>query len=192
MRLRDWLTPTVVVASFVLASALPVESISQSTSRIASVFLGLFAASILPTISILLQSMSSSTRSVQRVNDLHKEIAAAVDALFRVLGVSGIATVALLANSISTPQAAAVLNSFDALERIGNGIIGASVALLICEAGKIPAIIRRSLNVRFDVARDEARERTRLNAPTAYEVKSYFPTKEGFGRTRSLEDAKDD
>ena len=43
-------------------------------SIVGLVFLGLFAASILPTVSILMQSLSSSTRSVQKVDDLHAEL----------------------------------------------------------------------------------------------------------------------
>lgn len=188
MRLRRWLTRTAVGASFVLAAALPVDLVSQSTGRIASVFLGLFAASILPTVSLLLQSMTSATRSVNRVDALYHEIRAAVDALFRILGIAGVATVALLLNSVRTPEALTVLNNFDSLERIGNGIAGGAIVLLIAEAGKIPSIIRRSLKIRYEVARDEAKNRTSKNVPTEKEIRSYFPTKEGFGETRPLEE----
>lgn len=166
---------------------MPVALFSTSTSRVASVFLGLFAASILPTVSILLQSLSSSTRSVKRVDDLHTEIASAIDTLFRILGTSGIATLAFLLNSISTPKIISFLNIYDALERIGNGVAAGCIAYLILEAGRIPAIIRASLRVRYEVAKEEARQRTRDNAPSEMEIKSSFSTKEGFGRVKSLD-----
>ena len=151
-------------------------------------FLGLFAASALPTVSLLMQSMTSATRSVKRVDNLYNELSAAIDSLFRILGTAGVATVALLLNSVTTPEVLGVLNTFDALERLGNAVAGAAIVYLISEAGKIPSIIRRSLKIRYEVAREEAKRRTNANVPAGAEIKSYFTTKEGFGKTRSLEE----
>lgn len=190
LRLRGWITAAATGGSFAFGAALPVGVFSESTDRIATVFLGLFAASILPSVSILLQSLTSSTRSVMRVNELYKELSAAIDSLFRILGVSGLATFALFTNSISTPIYLGALSDFDVLQRFGNGILLSSIAFLIAESGKIPAIIRRSLAARFEVAKEEAKDRTKDQAPTDFEVKSHFRTREGFGKVTVLKQAE--
>src|SRR3546814_14141149 len=65
---------------------------------------GLVAASILPTISLLVNSMTASGRSVKAVDELEHELQSAMDALFMLFGCVGIAVVALV--SLATQPAA--------------------------------------------------------------------------------------
>src|SRR3546814_14248687 len=77
-------------------------TLSVESVRLLVTFLGLVAASILPTISLLVNSMTASGRSVKAVDELEHELQSAMDALFMLFGCVGIAVVALV--SLATQQ----------------------------------------------------------------------------------------
>ena len=62
LRSIDWL---VAIAAFVAGAAAPPETFSGDASRLFVTFLGLFSASVLPTISLIIGGMTASGRSVQ-------------------------------------------------------------------------------------------------------------------------------
>ncbi|QZH74337.1 MAG: hypothetical protein JY451_11680 [Erythrobacter sp.] len=173
-----------------LAGLISPAHFSADTARICVTFLGLFAAGILPTISLLLQGVNSSGKSVYKIDDLQREISEAIDDLFRILGSAGIATFILMTLTIETPVMLNFLQTESALQRIGNASVAALVVYIVSRAGRIPSIIRRALSIRFEQARFEAKQTTRDAAPGRLEIKSAFPKKEGFGASRSLKEVK--
>lgn len=188
LQLRRWLRPVWIGGLAVLAGTLPTSSITPQGARIAATFLGLFAAGILPTISLMLQSVNSSGKSVFRIDELEKQIRSAIDELFKILGCVGLAVFILLALSIVTPKELSFLQAYSALERLGNASVGALLAITIIKAAHIPNIIRTALEIRFEQARHEAQRATIAAAPSDQEVKAAFPTKEGFAKRTNLRD----
>src|SRR3546814_54229 len=138
-----------------------------SSDVCSSDLLGLVAASILPTISLLVNSMTASGRSVKAVDELEHELQSAMDALFMLFGCVGIAVVALV--SLAT-QPAAILTRIpyltsEILPRLGQTVVVGASAITLMRIGTIPAILRRSLSVRHRIAIDEARRKTLEKAP---------------------------
>ncbi|WFR96528.1 hypothetical protein [Rhizobium tumorigenes] len=152
--------------------------------------LGLFAASILPTVSLLINSMSAAGRSVHAVNQLQKELQAAIDALFFIFGCVIVAVGALL--SLLIEPAAFMTRvpylTSEILPRAGQAIVCAATGLVIWRAGQIPAILRRSLKVRYEIAVSEARSKVDANVPAASQTKQAFATHPDFGKVVSLQE----
>src|SRR3546814_19420865 len=117
MRISDWKFRRVLFRS-IAGGVLTPGTLSGESVRLLVTFLGLVAASILPTISLLVNSMTASGRSVKAVDELEHELQSAMDALFMLFGCVGIAVVALV--SIAT-QTAAILTRIPYLnsEKIG-------------------------------------------------------------------------
>src|SRR3546814_12008526 len=107
-----------------------------SSDVCSSDLLGLVAASILPTISLLVNSMTASGRSVKAVDELEHELQSAMDALFMLFGCVGIAVVALV--SLAT-QPAAILTRIpyltsELLPRLGQTVVVGASAIKIGRA----------------------------------------------------------
>jgi hypothetical protein len=153
-------------------------------------FLGLVSASILPTISLLVNSMTANGRSVLAINRLQAELQAAMDALFLLFGSVGVAVWALMSLSLAPP---ALLDRIpflttEILPRLGQMFVVAPVALILLRAGQIPGILRRSLAVRHEIATEEAKKKLSDKAPGAESVRQSFTSHPDFGKSVSLDE----
>lgn len=177
-------------AALIAGLAMSPGVITGDTGRMLVTFLGLVSASILPTISLLVNSMSAAGRSVLAIDELNAELQAAMDALFLLFGCVAVVVGALVA--LSTPPPPLLVKvpylTSEALPRIGQAVVVVFSALTLVRVGQIPAILRRSLAVRHKIAVEEARRKTLEKAPTSEEVKSAFATHPDFGKTVNLED----
>ncbi|AYJ87337.1 hypothetical protein D3Y57_17125 [Sphingomonas paeninsulae] len=153
-------------------------------------FLGLVSASILPTISLLIGSMTASGRSVSAVDDLEREIGAAMDALLLIFGSVGIAVVALVMLATAPPPflSKIPLLTVTILPRLGQAVVVAVIVLIALRTGQIPAVLRRTLEVRHKIAVAEARRATTDRAPVSLEVRTSFSNHPDFGKITNLED----
>ena len=187
LRRVEWLTCSV---AFIIGATLPPGVFGGEAGRLLTTFLGLVAASILPTISLIVGGMAIGSRSVQHLGDLGTELGKTVDALFGIFGLISLTVIVLMTLAMPTPFAAHIpdlLTSGPA--RIGQGLVGFLGALTISRSGAIPAAIRKSLDLRTAIAVEEARKKTIEKADAAKtEARSGFATREGFGRTTRLED----
>jgi len=178
------------VAAFVAGALLTPGTLSGDSGRMLVTFLGLVSASILPTISLLVNSMTSSGRSVKAVDDLRRELQAAMDALFFLFGCVGIVVAGLVSLATTPPMILTYVPylTTEILPRIGQSLIIGASMLTIMRIGMIPAILRRSLDVRHKIATEEARRKTLEKAPTAASTRTTFPTHPEFGKTVKFED----
>ena len=178
-----------LLAATAAGGASPLGTLSGDAGRLLVTFLGLVSASILPTISLILGSMTASGRSVKALDDLQAELTAAMDALFLLFGLVGVSVVALLSLAIpSPPLVAHVPHLATILERSGQGIVAGAATLIVMRAGQIPGILRRSMNIRHKIAVDEARRKTLEKAPDPGTIKEAFSTHPDFGKTVDLEE----
>jgi hypothetical protein len=165
-------------------------TISGDAGRMLAIFLGLVSASVLPTISLLVNSMSSSGRSVKAIDELNQELEAAMDALFLLFGCVGVVIFALVA--LATPPPAALARvpylTSDVLPRTGQAVVVVSSVLTLLRVGLIPGVLRRSLAIRHRIAVEEARRKTLENAPNTGQTRATFPTHPEFGKAVKLED----
>ncbi|NKJ02019.1 hypothetical protein FHW92_004119 [Novosphingobium sp. SG707] len=164
--------------------------ITGDTGRMLVTFLGLVSASILPTISLLVNSMTASGRSVLAINELNDELQAGIDALLQIFMYVAIAVAGLLSLSMSPPilffKVPHLTN--DILPRLGQAVVIAFSVITVIKSGTIPAILRRSLAVRHKIAAEEARRKTLEKAPPQSAAQSSFPTHPDFGKVTDLED----
>jgi hypothetical protein len=176
-----------ILVAAIAGAALPPGTISGDVRSVLVTFLGLFSASILPTISLLINSMTASGRSVQSIDKLESEIQAAMDALFFlfacvVLTVAGLACLAIppsFFGSLPYPDA-------DFIPRAGQAVVAVGITMLALRAGQLPGILRRSLAVRHEIARTEARRKLGENAPDSDAIKRAYPTHADFGKVVPL------
>jgi hypothetical protein len=174
----------------VLGGFLTPGTVSGDSGRMLVTFLGLVSASILPTISLLVSSMTANGRSVSAINDLEVELQAAMDALFLLFGCVGIVVVGLVA--LST-QPAAIMNRIpylttEILPRFGQMLVVCTSACIVMRIGMIPGILRRSLAIRHRIAIDEAKRKTIENAPDGIKTRAVFATHPDFGKSVNLEE----
>jgi len=138
LRRLEWLA---LVAAMAAGGASPLGMLSGDAGRLLVTFLGLVSASILPTISLILGSMTASGRSVKAIDDLQSELTAA----------NGCAAPSIRAGRRfgGWPSRSDYSNAIDhrsfaytasALERSGQGIVVAAVALIVMRSGQIPGI----------------------------------------------------
>lgn len=135
--------------------------------------------------------MTASGRSVLAINKLEQELQSAMDALFLLFGCVGVVVIALVA--LATP-APAVLGRVpllvpEVLPRAGQAIVAGASALTMLRIGQIPAILRRSLQIRRDIAVDEARRSILEKAPSSASTQAAFPNHPDFGKSVSLDQA---
>lgn len=163
--------------------------LSGDTGRLLITFVGLLSASLLPTISLILGSMTASGRSVLAINRLNDELTAAMDALFALFGLIAVTVAAMIAMTIPTPQLVADIPFVaDGLARGGQALVAATTTLVVMRAGQIPGILRRALAIRHEIAVDEARRKAIDNAPTQDDLRDAFRTHPEFGKTVTLQD----
>ena len=191
MQLRriEWFA---VLAALAAGGAVPPGTLSSGdTGRLIVTFLGLASASILPTISLILASMTASGRSVKALNDLRDELTAAMDALFLLFGLVGFSFVLLLILTFPFPKPLTVVPHLsNALDRGTQALIVAACVLVILRAGQVPGILRRSMAIRHQIAVDEARRKTAEKAPEAGSVASAFANHPDFGKTIDLDELR--
>lgn len=165
-------------------------TITGDAGRMLVTFLGLVSASILPTISLLVSSMTASGRSVMALDELEAELQNAIDALFLLFGCVAVVVGALVALTIPSPPLLARIPyvTTEILPRTGQMIVIGFSWLTLLRVGQIPAILRRSLSIRHGIAVDEARRKTLEKAPTSAATKASFTNHPDFGKSVNLED----
>lgn len=187
VRRLEWVACSV---GFIVAALLPPGSLNGEAGRLLTTFFGLVAASILPTISLIVGGMTTGSRSVKQLGDLGAELERTVSALFAIFGLIAVAAVALTALAIPMPFYDRLPPMVQALpSRIGQGLVGVIAVLVVAKSGTVPSAIRRSLALRTEMAVDDARKKTLENADDA-KANTGFRTKEGFGRITSISDLR--
>lgn len=177
-------------AGFIVAALLPPGSLTGEPGRLLTTFFGLVAASILPTISLIVGGMATGSRSVKQLGDLGDELERTISALFAIFGLIAVAAVVLIALAIPTPFSDQLPPAVQPLpSRIGQGLVGVIAVLVVAKSGTVPGAIRRSLALRTEMALGDARKKTLENAADA-KAKTGFRTKEGFGRVTKLSDLR--
>ncbi|TIM41070.1 MAG: hypothetical protein E5Y55_26215 [Mesorhizobium sp.] len=171
-------------------AAMTPGTVSGDAGRVLATFLGLLSAGLLPTITLLINSMTASGRSVQAIDRLEGELKAAMDALFLLFGCVVLSIGALVSLSI---QPANFLTrvpylTTEILPRIGQSLVIGPTTLVVWRAGRIPAILRRALEIRREIAVDEAKRKIIEKAPTTEALRQGYATQESFGRAVSLQD----
>ncbi|KFC68823.1 hypothetical protein FF80_01778 [Devosia sp. LC5] len=179
-----------IFAAATASSVLGPGTISSDAGRVLVTFLGLVAASVLPTITLLINSMTPNGRSVYSINRLDEELRAAMDALFLLFGGVCIAVMALVALAIPSPAVFDIVPhlSSEVLPRGGQAIIGGATALILWRIGQIPGILRRTLKVRHEAALEEAKLKLAANAPDAGAIGKAFATHPDFGKPARKEE----
>jgi hypothetical protein len=186
LRSIEWL---VLLAAFAAGLFLPLDTFSGDPGRLLVTFLGLISASALPTISLILGSMAANGRSVQALNELQRELSAAMDAMFALFGLGAVAVAILLSLAIPMPGGIArIPHAASILERGGQAALVGCVSLIVTRAGQMPGVLRRSLEIRHKIAVDEARRKTIEAAPHQGEMSKIFASHPEFGATVTLED----
>lgn len=181
-----------IVGGF-LGAALPIGIVSKATLSPLATFLGLIAASILPTIGLLISSIDSKNRSVLSVDKLIGEIKSLTKNLLYILLIVILAVIFLLALVSPSPTFLVTLIENEET-RILVGQIGlfSLIGHALDRTIVIPNSIFRCINYRAATASGEARKRTNENAPTAQVIKSGFAKKQGFGEQIALKDVDPD
>lgn len=187
LRRIEWLA---CLIGFAVCAAMTPGSLVGEPSRLLTTFLGLVAASILPTISLIVGGMVTGGRSVKSLGELGAELEQTISVLFAIFGLIALAMLVLMTLAIPMPFGALVPNSLRPVPAIiGQGFVGFIGVLVVCKSGTVPGAIRRALSLRTDIALDEARRKTVERAGDAA-AKTGFQTKSGFGRITNLDDLK--
>ena len=179
-----------LLGALVVGSAVTPRTLGGDAGRTLATFLGLISASILPTISLLINSMTASGRSVSGIDRLLSELEAAIDALLFLFGCTGVALAALLALALDPPvllMKVPYLTS-QVLPRLGQAILIGAASMIVWRVGQIPAILRRSLKVRHEIAVDEARRKLGDKSPQPGAMRQAFATHPDFGKVVPLQD----
>lgn len=166
--------------------------LSGDAARMLVIFLGLVSTSVLPTVTLLVNSMTGSGRSVRAVEELENELAIAMDALFLLFGCVVIVVAALIALAIPTPFPFTLipLLAEEILPRGGQALVCLTTAFIALRLGQIPAILRTALGIRHRSAIEEAKRTVVENAPKPEAVRSSFAKHPDFGKTVSLDEAR--
>jgi hypothetical protein len=180
-----------ILAATSVGGALNPGAISADAGALLVTFLGLVAASILPTITLLINSLTPNGRSVLNINRLEAELRSAMDALFLLFGGVGIAVMALVSLAIPSPLFLVEVPylTSEILPRCGQAVVLGSTALILCRVGQIPAILRRTLSVRHSGALEEAKLKLASNAPDPGAIRKAFATHPDFGKQANSDKA---
>lgn len=186
LRRLEWL---ICAAAFGGGAALDPGVIAGEAARLLVTFFGLVAAGILPTISLVIGGMTSSGRSVKALDELKSEMEVAMSALFVLFALVSIAVATLVALSLPQPSIThriPFVGEFYA--RFLQGFVVGISAVVVNRATHIPTILRRSLDVRYRIAVEEAKRKISENAPAPATIKEAFPTHPDFGKALRLSD----
>lgn len=180
-----------LIAAAAAGAVLPPALLIGDPSRMLVTFLGLVSASILPAVSLVIGSLSSSGRSVLRIDALARELGDAVRTLFAILGLVAIVVALLMLIAIAPeigwrlPYAAVEIP--DAARRALQSLALLLAAAATSKALAIPRILTRVLTIKKDIAIYEARKALAEKSPSEADIRQMFPTKEGFGTTVPLD-----
>lgn len=185
-KIERWVLPAALAAG----AALSPGAITDDAARMLVTFLGLVSASILPTVSLLINSMTASGRSVMALDELEGELQTAMDGLLLLFGCAAVVVVALVALATPPPLALTKLPALtdQILPRLGQAVVIMFSAIILIRVGQIPAVLRRSLVVRHKIAVEEARRKTLEKAPAAGAGQEMFGTHPDFGKSVRLEE----
>ena len=176
-----------LVAAAVAGAVIPPSAMAGDPIRMLVTFLGLVSASILPTVSLVIGSMSATGRSVQKIMLLSTELGNACHAMFSTLGWVAV-TVFLLLLLTVVPEATwhwVIKGHPVQIEDMPRRAIQSLV--LICsvsaveQAFAIPKILLNVLGIKREIAIFEAQKNLREKAPSEDETRQMFKTREGFG-----------
>lgn len=142
--------------------------------------LGFLTAGVLPTISLLVGSMSSSGRSVLGVSELHDELSDAIGSLWQIVWLVLGAALFLFFGSVSAAHLSGSVA--EVVGRATQGFVTSSSTTALILLRQVPAMLQRALHAKFSNAIDEARMRIDANAPDRDTVSAMFPTTKEFGR----------
>ena len=189
VRLRD-----IAVGIFGLAAGALMSSRGGvgDAGRVLATFLGLLSAGLLPTVTLLINSMSAGGRSVQEVERLETELQAAIDVLFLLFGCVALSIGALVSLAIQ-PSSFLIRIPYlttEILPRIGQALVVGPTLFVIWKAGTIPAVMRRALEIKRDIAVDEAKSKLKDKAPSSEALRQGYATQENFGRSVPIDATK--
>ena len=182
-----------------LLAALPGGFLAGDAGRLLTTFLGLLTASILPTISLLVGSMSSSGRSVKGINELHEEFQRAITELWIVFWLVAMALIGLLCATVRfevlSPAFSWHVLTFDPAKALhnlhgtGQFIVGYCSAQALMHFANVPMLLKRALSIRHQIAVDEARRKIAEKVPTPVQIRASFASPAGFGEVREVKPA---
>jgi len=180
-----------LIAGSAAGAILPPALLIGDPSRMLVTFLGLVAASILPSVSLVIGSLSSSGRSVMKIDELAQELAQAVHTLFSILGLVAVVVVLLMMIAF-VPEVGwrlpySPVEVPDAARRCLQSLALLFAVAATIEAMTIPRILARVLAIRKDIAILEARKSLAEKTPSDADIRQMFPKKDGFGKTVPLD-----
>lgn len=180
-----------LIAGSVAGAVLPPALLMGDPSRMLVTFLGLVSASILPTVSLVIGSLSSSGRSVMKIDELAQELTQAMRSLFSILGLVGIVVVLLMMIAF-VPDIGWRLpfSSVEVPDAARRGLQSLAVLFTVAatiEATTIPQILARVLRIKRDIAILEARKALAETSPSDADIRQMFAKKDGFGKTIPLD-----
>lgn len=186
-----WLRLAALIAGSAAGAALPPALLTGDPSRLLVTFLGLVAASILPTVSLVIGSLSSSGRSVMKIDELAQELARAIRTLFSILGLVAV-VVALLMVIAIVPDIGWRIphSSFEVPDAARRCLQSLAILLAVAasiRAMTIPRILARVLAIKKDIAIHEARKALADQSPSDAEIRRMFAKRDGFGKTVPLD-----
>lgn len=170
----------------ILGAFLPAEVVTGPAKTLLPTFLGLIAASILPTIGLLIASIDSKSRSVKSVQNLIGEIKYLTKNLLYILLIVIMTIVMLVA--LNSPGPEIIMSRLESdywPVLLGQIFLFALIGLAIDRTIVVPKSIFRCINFRAATATGEAKERTSKNAPKPADVKAGFKKKNNFGVVRN-------
>jgi len=177
----------------------PADYFSTSTFRFTAIFLGLLSASILPTLSLVINGLGTGSLSVMAITELKSKVDASVSALLFILGLIGLLVLCLAIATldlptynlewVSTIRNQSITYQIDIVQsaqRVIQGLAAIAFVMLLRRSGQIPAILRDTADARFKVALRDAEMRLSESAPSKDQIATQYPTSEDFGRSRQL------
>lgn len=183
-----------VIVTGVGAALLPRPVVSPDVVRLLVTFLGLLAAGVLPSITLVLNSMVATGKSVQRINELYAELRAAIHQLYAVFAWVLISFFSLLLLT-ALPEFTYVLVMLERevdLHALASAVLVAAAAASFVGATlkglAIPRILDRALVLRAEIAQASAIEEVQTRAPKEADVRKHFAKHPNHGRRTSVGD----
>lgn len=189
-----WQRLAALIAGSATGAVLSPSLLTGDPSRMLVTFLGLVSASILPTVSLVIGSLSSSGRSVMKIDELAQELAQAIRSLFSILALVA-AVVVLLMMIAMVPEVSwrlphSTVEVPDAARRCLQSLALLFAVAATIEAVAIPRILARVLAIKKDIAIHEARKALTDKSPSEADIRQMFPTRDGYGKTVPLDNVR--